>query len=65
MNDDLKRILRTSLIGAIGFMWVVGGIAVMMTGFDMHWALGWLALFVWIWGCGAAALHFNVGRFFS
>ncbi len=65
MNDELKRIVTTSLIGAVGFMWVVGGIAVMMAGFDEHWALGWLALFVWIWGCGAAALHFNVMRFFK
>lgn len=65
MNDELKRIVTTSLIGAVGFMWVVGGIAVMMAGFDEHWALGWLALFVWIWGCGAGALHFNVMRFFK
>ena len=65
MNDELKRIVTTSLIGAVGFMWVVGGIAVMMAGFDEHWALGWLALFVWIWGCGAVALHFNVMRIFK
>ncbi len=65
MNDELKGIVTTSLIGAVGFMWVVGGIAVMMAGFDEHWALGWLALFVWIWGCWAAALHFNVKRFFK
>lgn len=65
MINELKGIVTTSLIGAVGFMWVVGGIAVMMAGFDEHWALGWLALFVWIWGCGAAALHFNVMRFFK
>ena len=65
MNDELKEILKNSLIGTIGFMWVVGGIAVILAGFDMHWALGWLALFVWVWGCGSAALYFDVKRFFN
>ncbi len=65
MNDELKELLKTSLIAAVSFMWVVGGIAVILAGFDTHWALGWLALFVWVWGCGAAALHFNVKRFFN
>ncbi len=65
MNDELKGILIVSLMGAIGFMWVVGGIAVILTGFDEHWALGWLSLFVWVWGCGAAALYFKVQRFFT
>ncbi len=65
MNDELKELLKTSLIAAVSFMWAVGGIAVILAGFDTHWALGWLALFIWVWGCGAAALHFNVKRFFN
>jgi hypothetical protein len=65
MNDDLKGILTVSLMGAIGFMWVIGGIALILAGFEEHWALGWLALFVWVWGCGAAALYFKVQRFFN
>ena len=64
MNDELKGIMITSLFGAIGFMWVIGGITLIMTGFDEHWALGLLSLFVWVWGCGAAALYFDVKRFF-
>ena len=64
MNDESKRIVIGSLIGAVGFMWVVGGISLILAGFDQHWALGWLSLFVWIWGCGAAALYFDVKRFF-
>ena len=64
MNDELKGLLKTSLLGAVGFMWAVGGIAVILAGFDEHWAFGWGALFVWVWGCGAAALYFNVMRFF-
>ena len=27
MNDELKGIIIASLMGAVGFMWVVGGIA--------------------------------------
>ena len=65
MNDELKGLLKTGHIGAVGFTWAVGGIAVILPGFDAHWALGWLALFVWVSGCGAAALHFNVKRFFN
>ncbi len=64
MNDESKRIVIGSLIGAIGFMWVVGGISLILAGFDQNWALGWLSLFVWVWGCGAAALYFDVKRFF-
>jgi len=52
-------------MGAIGFMWVVGGIAAVLAGFDEHWALGWGSLFIWVWGCVAAALYFNVPRFFK
>ena len=65
MKDDLKRIVIASLVGTIGFMWVIGGIALVLAGFEEHWLLGWLSLFVWVWGCGAAALYFNVQRFFS
>jgi len=65
MNDELKGILVASLLLAIGFMWVFGGIAVILTGFDEHWALGWLSLFVWVWGCAAVGLHFNVQRYFK
>ncbi|HSG98009.1 MAG TPA: hypothetical protein VLA11_08445 [Woeseiaceae bacterium] len=64
MNDELKGLLIVSLFGAIGFMWVVGGIAVILAGFQEHWALGWLALFIWVWGCIAVGLHFKVQRFF-
>ena len=65
IDDGLKAVLKTSLFGTIGFMWVVGGIAVILAGFDEHWAYGWAALFVWVWGCGAVALYFNVMRFFK
>ncbi len=64
MNDESKRIVIGSLIGAVGFMWVVGGISLILAGFDEHWTLGWLSLFVWVWGCGAAALYFDVKRLF-
>ena len=65
MNDELKRTVIAGLFAAIGFMWVVGGIAVVLAGFDEHWALGWLSLFIWVWGVTAAGLYFNVQRFFS
>jgi len=65
MSDELKSILIASLMLAIGFMWVVGGIALILAGFDEHWALGWGALFVWVWGCTAAGLYFKVQRFFN
>ncbi len=64
MIDELKRIMIASLFGAVGFMWVIGGIALTLAGFEEHWALGWMSLFVWVWGCGAAALYFDVLRFF-
>jgi hypothetical protein len=64
MNDELKGIVIASLFGAIGFMWVVGGIALVLAGFEEHWALGWLSLFIWVWGCTAVALYFKVQRFF-
>ena len=64
-NDQMRGVLKTSLFGAIGFMWVVGGIAAVLAGFDEHWVYGWVALVIWVWGCGAAALYFNVMRFFK
>jgi hypothetical protein len=65
MNNQMKGILKDSFVGAIGFMWAVGGIAVILAGFEEHWAYGWLALFVWVWGVVAAALYFNVMRYFK
>ena len=63
MNDEVKEIVLASLIGSIGIMWALGGIALIMTGFEEHWALGWLSLFIWLWGCIAAGLYFKVQRF--
>jgi hypothetical protein len=63
MNDEVKGIVLASLIGSIGIMWVLGGISLIMAGFEEHWALGWLSLFIWIWGCIAAGLYFKVQRF--
>ena len=65
MNHELKAVLLASFLGTIGFMWVVGGITLVLAAFEEHWALGWLSLFVWVWGCGAAALYFKVQRFFA
>ena len=62
MNDELRRALKSSLLGTIGLMWVIGGITVIWTVFDIHWALGWLALFLWVWGCWAATLFFDLKR---
>lgn len=63
MNDELKGILIASLVGAIGLMWIFGGITLILAGFEEHWALGWLSLFFWLWGCIAAGLYFKVQRF--
>ena len=77
MNDDLnqnngsnsaaelKPILINSLLGTVGVMWSVGGILAIFALFDVHWILGWLSAFVWVWGCWAAALYFDLKRFFS
>ncbi len=62
---DLKSILITSLLGAIGVMWIIGGILAILNLYDVHWLIGWVSAFIWIWGCWAAALYFNVKRFFS
>ena len=63
MNNDMKGIMLAGLIGAIGIMWVLGGISLIVAGFDEHWALGWLSLFIWLWGCITAGLYFKVQRF--
>jgi len=63
MNDELKGIMLASLIATAALMWLVGGIALTMAGFEAHWALGWLSLFIWVWGCIAAGLYFKVQRF--
>ena len=63
MNDELRRVMKSSLLGTIGLMWVIGGIAVIWTVFGIHWALGWLALFVWVWGCWAGVLYFDLKRY--
>jgi hypothetical protein len=44
-------------------MWVIGGIAGVWTLFGIHWALGWVALFVWVWGCWAGLLYFDLVRY--
>ena len=62
MNDELRRVLKSSLLGTIGLMWVIGGITVVWTVFGIHWALGWLALFFWVWGCWAGTLYFDLKR---
>ena len=63
--DDLKSILINSLLGTVGVMWAIGGVLAVLSLHDVHWVLGWLSAFVWIWGCWAAALYFNVKRFIS
>ena len=62
---DLKSILVSSLLGTIGIMWTLGGIFVVLNLYDVNWLLGWLSAFVWIWGCWAAALYFDVKRFIN
>jgi len=63
--DDLKSILINSLFATVGVMWSIGGILAVLSLNDVHWILGWIAAFVWIWGCWAAALYFDVKRFVS
>lgn len=64
-SDDLKSILINSLIGTTGVMWVVGGILAILNLYGVHWILGWLSGFVWVWGCWAAALYFDVKSYFN
>ena len=62
---EIKTILVESLLGTAGIMWIVGGILAILSLYEVHWALGWLSGFVWVWGCWAAALYFDVKRFFN
>ncbi len=62
---DVKSILMTSLLGTTGVMWVAGGILAVLSLYDTHWILGAIGAFVWVWGCWAAALYFDVKRFLS
>lgn len=64
-TNDLKKNLRDSLLGTAGLMWVAGGVFIVFNLYDFHWAVGWISAFVWIWGCWAAALYFDVKRYFS
>ena len=63
MNDETKQILKSSLLGTAGLMWVVGGIAVVWIAFGIHWGFGWAALFIWVWGCWAGLLYFNLTHY--
>ncbi len=65
LTANLKSILIDSLLGTIGVMWIIGGILAILTLYDVHWILGWLSAFVWVWGCWAAALYFDVKNYFS
>jgi hypothetical protein len=62
---DLRSILISSLLGTVGVMWIIGGILAILNLYDVHWILGWLSAFVWVWGCWAAALYFDVKSYFS
>ncbi len=62
---DLKSVLMTSLLGTVGVMWTIGGILAILNLYDVNWILGWVSAFVWIWGCWAAALYFDVKRFLN
>jgi hypothetical protein len=64
-NADLKSIMISSLLGTTGVMWVIGGFLAILSLYDVSWMLGWLSAFVWIWGCWAAALYFDVKRFIN
>ena len=63
--DDVKSILLTSLLGTTGVMWLVGGILAVLSLYDVHWILGSMGAFIWIWGCWAAALYFDIKSFLS
>lgn len=65
MNSELRDVMIAGLFMAIGVMWLFGGIALVLAGFEEHWALGWLSLFIWVWGCSTAAIYFKVQRFFT
>ena len=62
---DLKSILISSLLGTIGVTWTIGGILAILNLYEVHWILGCVSAFIWVWGCWAAALYFDIKRFFS
>lgn len=64
-NTDLKSILISSLLGTTGVAWVVGGFLAILNLYDVSWILGLLSAFIWLWGCWAAALYFDIKRFIS
>jgi hypothetical protein len=61
--DNLFEILKKSLLGTIAVMWTVGGIVTILNLFNLHWFLGWVSAFVWLWGCWAAVLYFDLKRY--
>ena len=63
--SEIKSILIESLVGTAGIMWIAGGIFATVKLYDVHWSLGWASGFIWVWGCWAAALYFDVKRFFN
>ena len=63
-GSEIKSILFESLLGTAGIMWGAGGILATLKLYDIHWALGWFAGFIWVWGCWAAALYFDVKSYF-
>ena len=62
-DAELMQVLKTSFFGALGVTWAVGGLVAVVALFNFHWAVGWVALFVWVWGCWAAYLYFGLKRF--
>ncbi|MFQ5981830.1 MAG: hypothetical protein ACE5KS_00500 [Woeseiaceae bacterium] len=64
-DADIRSIMITSLLGTLGILWAIGGIIAILSLYEVHWILGWISAFVWVWGCWAAALYFDVKRFFS
>jgi len=62
---DVKSILIASFLGTTGVMWLVGGILAVIGLYDVHWILGSLGAFIWVWGCWAAVLYFDLKRFLS
>ena len=64
-SADLKSIMISSLLGTTGVTWVIGGFLAILSLYDVSWILGWLAAFIWVWGCWAAALYFDVKRFIN
>ena len=62
---DARDLMKRSLLATVGIMWTIGGIVAIFGLFEMHWLLGWLSAFVWLWGCIAAVLFFDLKRFIN